>query len=1057
MKHLTKALLLVVLLAAVAFAQNPRQQKLAEEREARTIVGQPTLEKTVDGWVPIFPDLANANYNHIQYFPDGTIWLGGFLTSTNLNYAWKSTNSGASWSRYLVPKTGTSTFVMAARDTSIVVAGSATGTLVRTTNGGVSWDSVYAYGAGGGFFDGIGFIGKDTVIAIGDADASGLLVIRSTDAGATWTRLTNLPAEELTPDKWFAYASYRQAVSVYNQTYWAALYTGSTEYGRILKTTDAGATWSSWPVPLTGGFANNYRFRSINFVNDSLGFAVDNQVASGSANWMHKTTNGGTTWSDTINVQPGVPHSRIQLKTVKGIPGTNIVVAGGFSTSPSASKIYWSTNSGTDWTPYVLPGTDITNMGFVSATKGLLVGNANALQYTPKNVHAVTFMLNTATVPDTIPVAGSTVQVRGGTSNAGGVSPITWGNDLQNNMTRVGGDYWKKTVYMQTGDTLGYKYVIAYSSGTGWEQGVSVTPLDSNSNRQFIVPDQDTTLQVEFWNNGSKSRPQYFRPWTPVADTFMNVYVRVSMLGPISSGTFGYNNDRDTVGVRGGGPAGGDLNWSPTFYLTREAAASNGDGYTVQPSSFWSGRLRIPKSLVNVGDAIGYKFLIGFDWGRDELQGQSNRSFNVPIGKKDTTLAWVFFNNERPSARVNPDTVVATFRANLAQAISTGGFSIGDTLWVRTGYFGTAVESGRGKTMQRVTGTLYTATDTVVTSRGKVLDYQYYAVKNGTEVRENYYNFTYNGPVASEAERRPFTIPASGAITVLDTAASITQLRRQPVFPNARPLVRNVKVTFTVDLRPAYYQVLHGDTLTDIQGTFNVTPATKDSIMNWGVWINGLAVGGWGNPGTTDWGLGLQQNLLKKMYDDGTNGDKNAHDSIFTRIVFMGPDSTQGTQGRVGQVFKFGIRGGDNEGGRGGFGNNNTANVVDAESVYTVADQFGSINPAFYSAWDFDNHRPKTGTSVDELVHPLVYKLEQNYPNPFNPSTKIEYAIPSQSQVILKVYNIIGQEVSTLVNDVQKQGSYTVRFDASNYASGVYFYRITAGTYTKVMKMVLLK
>ena len=1056
MRQITKVLLLIVLLAAVAFAQDRRQQKMAEEADIPT-VGQPTLEKTADGWVPIFPNAATANYNHVQYFPDGLIWLGGYIASTSVNYAWKSTNYGASWSSYVVPKTNNTTFVMAARDTNIVIAGSAAGMLVRTTNGGVSWDSVYYYGAGAGFFDGIAFIGKDTVIAIGDADASGLLVVRSTDAGATWTRLTNLPAEELTADKYFGYASYRQCVSVYNQTFWAALYSGSTSNPRILKSTDAGATWNSWPVPLTGGTSNNYYFRSVSFINDSLGFAVDRQVASGSANWLHMTTNGGTTWSDTINVQPGVPHSQIQLKTIKGIPGTNIVVAGGFSTSPTAAKIYWSTNSGTNWTPYVVPGSDITNMGFASTTKGLAVGNANALQYTPKNVHAVTFMLNTATVPDTIPVVGSTIQIRGGTSNAGSVSPITWGSEAQNNMTRVGGDYWKKTVYMQTGDTLGYKYVIAYSSGTGWEQGISVTPADSNSNRQFIATDQDTTLQVEFWNNGSKSRPQYFRPWTTVADSFMNVYVRVNMLGPISSGTFGYNNDRDTVGVRGGGPAGGDLNWAPTFYLTREAAPSNGDGYTVQPSSFWSGRLRIPKSGVNVGDAIGYKFLIGYDWGRDELQGQSNRSFNVPIGKKDTTLAWVFFNNERPSARVNPDTVVATFRANLAQAISTGGFSIGDTLWVRTGYFGTAIESGRGKTMQRVTGTLYTATDTVVTSRGKVLDYQYYAVKNGTEVRENYYNFTYNGPVASEAERRPFTVPASGPIAIFDTAASITQLRRQPVFPNARPLARNVKVTFTCDLRPAYYQVLHGDTLTDIQGTFNVTPATKDSVMTWGVWINGLAVGGWGNTGTTDWGLGLQQNLNKKMYDDGTNGDKVAHDSIFSRIVYMGPDSTQGTQGRVGQVFKFGIRGGDNEGGKGGFGNNNTANVVDSDTIYTIADQFGSINPAFYSWWDFDNHRPKTGTSVAELTQPLVYKLEQNYPNPFNPSTKIEYAIPSQSQVVLKVFNVIGQEVGTLVNDVQKQGTYTVKFDASNFASGVYFYRLTAGTYTKVMKMLLVK
>ncbi len=134
-----------------------------------------------------------------------------------------------------------------------------------------------------------------------------------------------------------------------------------------------------------------------------------------------------------------------------------------------------------------------------------------------------------------------------------------------------------------------------------------------------------------------------------------------------------------------------------------------------------------------------------------------------------------------------------------------------------------------------------------------------------------------------------------------------------------------------VDLRPAYYQVkLGNDSLSDIQGTFTVRQGQQDSIMKWGVWMNGPAVGGWSNDGG-DWGLGLQNNLLKKMYDNGTNGDRVAGDSIFTRQVLASPDSVNiGTKDRVGQVFKFGIRGGDNEGGRGGFGNNHNANIVDA-------------------------------------------------------------------------------------------------------------------------------
>ena len=98
---------------------------------------------------------------------------------------------------------------------------------------------------------------------------------------------------------------------------------------------------------------------------------------------------------------------------------------------------------------------------------------------------------------------------------------------------------------------------------------------------------------------------------------------------------------------------------------------------------------------------------------------------------------------------------------------------------------------------------------------------------------------------------------------------------------------------------------------------------------------------------------------------------------------------------------------------------------------------------------------------------PSEFKLEQNYPNPFNPSTTIKYSIPVDTRrgvltqnVILKIYDILGREVSTLLNKEQKPGNYEVKFDASvsrRIASGIYYYRISAGSFMKTMKMVLLK
>ena len=92
-----------------------------------------------------------------------------------------------------------------------------------------------------------------------------------------------------------------------------------------------------------------------------------------------------------------------------------------------------------------------------------------------------------------------------------------------------------------------------------------------------------------------------------------------------------------------------------------------------------------------------------------------------------------------------------------------------------------------------------------------------------------------------------------------------------------------------------------------------------------------------------------------------------------------------------------------------------------------------------------------------ENTSPKTYGIEQNYPNPFNPSTKIVYSIPRISNVTLKVFNILGQQVKTLVNQTQSQGTYNVTFNASSLPSGIYFYSIEAGDYTQVKKMILLK
>jgi len=105
-----------------------------------------------------------------------------------------------------------------------------------------------------------------------------------------------------------------------------------------------------------------------------------------------------------------------------------------------------------------------------------------------------------------------------------------------------------------------------------------------------------------------------------------------------------------------------------------------------------------------------------------------------------------------------------------------------------------------------------------------------------------------------------------------------------------------------------------------------------------------------------------------------------------------------------------------------------------------------------------------TGVEAENLIV-SEFSLEQNYPNPFNPSTKIKYSIPSvdaresnQSQLVtLKVYDMLGNEVSTLVNEVQQAGSYEIEFSADGLTSGIYFYKLQVGEFTDTKKMILLR
>ena len=128
------------------------------------------------------------------------------------------------------------------------------------------------------------------------------------------------------------------------------------------------------------------------------------------------------------------------------------------------------------------------------------------------------------------------------------------------------------------------------------------------------------------------------------------------------------------------------------------------------------------------------------------------------------------------------------------------------------------------------------------------------------------------------------------------------------------------------------------------------------------------------------------------------------------------------------------------------------SNVVELSTGSAVFAYAGSSGINVY----FDNEEWVTDVTPETTI-PEVYSLEQNYPNPFNPSTTIKFSIPEQTNVTLKIFNSIGQEVASLVNGEMAAGNHSVDFNASKLSSGVYFYRIDSPSFTSTKKMILIK
>lgn len=130
--------------------------------------------------------------------------------------------------------------------------------------------------------------------------------------------------------------------------------------------------------------------------------------------------------------------------------------------------------------------------------------------------------------------------------------------------------------------------------------------------------------------------------------------------------------------------------------------------------------------------------------------------------------------------------------------------------------------------------------------------------------------------------------------------------------------------------------------------------------------------------------------------------------------------------------------------------------AIDKYGDSSVRSDFGSVIGLEHGAgFEIEPEGPDNALLNKDI--PDEYSINQNFPNPFNPLTIIKFGIPEDNFVSIKIYDITGKEIAELLNDFKKAGRYEVKFNASAFASGVYYYKITAGSYVMIRKMILVK
>ncbi|MBN2011666.1 T9SS type A sorting domain-containing protein [candidate division KSB1 bacterium] len=660
----------------------------------------------------------------------------------------------------------------------------------------------------------------------------------------------------------------------------------------------------------------------------------------------------------------------------------------------------------------------------------------------------VTMRLNTATNPDTL-MPHHTVQVRG--EAVGEITPaVTWDDGTGINLVNVGGDYWQATFEMTPGSTLKYKFWTGFDAAngtlfwTGWEGPINpADPVSSDDNRWFIAGNNDTTVVLQFYHGNDSRRDQYWRPYEEKPDSFA-VYFRVNMAAQMETHEFDATAD-GPVQVQGGAPLDPDDGWNTPVILTQEAGS-------IDNGSFFSGVGYIANADLTPGAWQNFKFTFMKN-GSEVWETTDNRYFQY-LAAKDTTIHWSYFNNQKPSG----GNIVT---ANLIWQINTNGLkklglfdrNLGDKLVIdgakAWSVYNDGPESGIQMEYQPLLG-LWVGQESFVKAPGATMEYKAVIAWDASRVDSlspNYIPGLNLDPLYYwEA---PATFGTGNRIYSFTTATDQMmpgdhgfEYQFFNGFPEAGVIETPIAVTFNIDMTPATAEETNPSNPLFRPGVDTVSVQLLDCLL----------------PLTQ--GQGIYDSAPIILDDPDGN-------LVYTGTMNLTPPAPYDVAFRVNYTSESGTiqNGGGNSKGR--------SYYQYVHPTQITAD--GAITwPATYSLallqWtdtdltveDAPNMWTPAAVNAGNTTTMRQFALDQNYPNPFNPETTIHYQLAEKSHVKIAVYNIVGQLVNTLVNGNQDQGSHSIQWNGkdvrgNNVPSGIYFTRMTAGSFEQVHKMTLLR